>query len=55
MTSFERYDVVSYTAELEFNPLTAKLFNWNVHRLEVVDRVSDPQLQVSENYSDLTK
>ena len=37
------------------NPLTAKLFNFNLHQLEVVDRVSDPQLQVSENYSDLTK
>ena len=33
--------------------LTAKLFNWNFHALEVVSR--DPQLQVSENYSDLTK
>ena len=35
------------------NPLTAKLFNLNFHPLEVVSR--DPQLQVSENYSDLTK
>ena len=24
-----------------FNPLTAKLFNLNFHRLEVVDRVSE--------------
>ena len=24
-----------------FNPLTAKLFNWNFHSLEVVDRVSE--------------
>ena len=38
-----------------FNPLTAKLFNLNFHPLEVVSRYSDPQLQVSENYSDLTK
>ena len=38
-----------------FNPLTAKLFNWNFHPLEVVSRWRDPQLQVSENYSDLTK
>ena len=37
------------------NPLTAKLFNWNFHPLEVVARWRDPQLQVSENYSDLTK
>ena len=37
------------------NPLTAKLSNLNFHSLEVVNRVSDPQLQVSENYSDLTK
>ena len=35
--------------------LTAKLFNWNFHALEVVSRSRDPQLQVSENYSDLTK
>ena len=34
-----------------FNPFTAKLFIWNFHPLEVVP----PQLQVSENYSDLTK
>ena len=38
-----------------FNPLTAKLFNWNFHPLEVVSRWRDPQLQVTENYSDLTK
>ena len=37
-----------------FNPLTAKLFNLNFHPLEVVSRWRDPQLQVSENYSDLT-
>ena len=44
----------SYKPSL-FNPLTAKLFNWNFHSLEVVSRWRDPQLQVSENYSDLTK
>ena len=33
--------------------LTVKLFNLNFHQLEVVSR-RDPQLQVSENYSDLT-
>ena len=37
------------------NPLTAKLFNLNFHPLEVVSRWRDPQLQVSENYSYLTK
>ena len=37
------------------NPLTAKLFNLNFHPLEVVSRRRDPQLQVRENYSDLTK
>ena len=37
------------------NPLTAKLFNLNFHPFEVVSRWRDPQLQVSENYSDLTK
>ena len=39
---------------LFFNPLTAKLFNLNFHQPEVVSRWRDPQLQVSENYSDLT-
>ena len=38
-----------------FNLLTAKLFNWNFYPLEVVSRWRDPQLQVSENYLDLTK
>ena len=38
-----------------FNPVTAKLFNLNFHPLEVVSSWRDPQLQVSENYSDLTK
>ena len=36
------------------NPLTAKLFDLNFHPLEVVSRWRDPQLQVSENCSDLT-
>ena len=35
-----------------FNPLTAKLFNFNFHPLEVVSRWRDPKLQASENYSD---
>ena len=34
---------------------TAKLFNWKFQPLEVVFRWRDPQLQVSETYSDLTK
>ena len=37
------------------NPLTANLFKLNFHPLEVVSRLRDPQLQVSENSSDLTK
>ena len=37
------------------NPLSTKVFNHNFHPLEVVSRLRDPQLQVSENYSDLTK
>ena len=40
---------------VNFNPLTAKLFNLNFHPLEVVSRWRDPQLQACENYSDLTK
>ena len=35
--------------------LTAKLLNWNFHQLEVASRWCDPQFQVSENYSHLTK
>ena len=41
--------------DLIINPLTAKLLNWNFPPLEVVARSRDPQLQVGENYSDLTK
>ena len=37
------------------NTLTAKFLNLNFHPLEVVSRLRDPQLQVDENYSDLTK
>ena len=40
---------------LIIDPLTAKLFNLNFHPLEAVSRWRDPQLQVSENYSGLTK
>ena len=48
---------VIYWGELHqvLNPLTAKLFNLNFHPLEVVSRWRDSQLQVSENYSDLSK
>ena len=37
------------------NPSVAKLFNLIFHPLEVVSRWRHPQLQVSANYSDLTK
>ena len=40
---------------MQINPLAAKLFNLNFHPLEVVSRWRDPQLQVSKNYSDMTK
>ena len=40
---------------ININLLTAKLFNLNFRPLEVVDRVSETQLQVSENYSDSAK
>ena len=43
-----------YFVMCPFNPLTAKLFSLNFHPLEVVSRWRDPQLQVSENYSNLT-
>ena len=38
-----------------FNPLTANLFNLNFRPLEVASRWRDRLLQVSENYSVLTK
>ena len=44
-----------YTLDQRINPLPAKLFNWNFHSLEIVSRWRDPQLQVSENYADLSK
>ena len=37
------------------NLLPSKLFNWNFDSLDVVSLTRDPQLQVSENYSDLSK
>ena len=42
-------------SRIRVNPLTVKLFNLNFHSLEVVFRWRDPQLQVSENYSDVQK
>ena len=36
-------------------PFKAKMINWNFPLLEIVSRCRDPQIQVSENYSDLTK
>ena len=35
--------------------ITGKLVYWNFHLLEVASRCRDPQLQVSEDYSYLTK
>ena len=46
---------LGHCKKVNINPLTAKLFNLNFHPLEVVSRWRDPQLQVIENYSDLTK
>ena len=40
--------------KVRLSPST-ELCNWKFHPLEVVPRSRDPQLQVSENYSDLTK
>ena len=57
-SSFEAgigYFLGNYALQISPNPLTAKLFNLNFHPLEIVSRWRDPQLQVGENYSDLTK
>ena len=43
------------SGELTSNSNQLELFNWNLHPLEVVSRLRDSQLQVSENYSCLTK
>ena len=50
-----QFQVGEFLLMQRFNPLTANSFNWNFHPLEVVSRWRDSQLQVSENYSDLTK
>ena len=50
-----RWSLGLYNIFQRFNPLTAKLFDLNFHPLEVVSRWRDPQFQVSEIYSDLTK
>ena len=47
------YSWLSHKQVHNINTLTAKLFNLNFHPLEVVSRSRDPQLHVSENYSDL--
>ena len=49
------YHFVMWQIYIGFNPLAAKWFNLNFHSLEVVTHWRDPQLHVSENYSDLTK
>ena len=54
-TRFQEIKSFFRDAKWCFNLLTAKSFNWNFHPLEVVSRWRDPQLQVSENYSDFTK
>ena len=51
---WQRHFEFRRSSSASFNPLTAKLINLNFHPLEVVSRWRDPQLQVSENYSDLT-
>ena len=51
-----KHDIVFFLKLIHrFNPFTAKLINFNFHPLEVVSRWRDPQLQVSKNYSHLTK
>ena len=47
--------IIVYGWVVYFNPLTAKLFYFYFHSLKVVSRWRDTQLQVSENYSDLTE
>ena len=32
---------------------SVKLFNWNLHSIEVVSLLRDPQLQVGKNYLNL--
>ena len=49
------YAVYIYFFQARFILLTARLFNGNFHPLEVVSRWRDTQLQVGENYTDLTK
>ena len=51
---FSVYTLIMFVIYL-VTPSTAKLFNINIHPPEVLSRWRDPQLQVSENYSDLTK
>ena len=55
MTACTHYQTENNEGEVIFNPLTARLFNLDFHLLEIVSRRRDPQLQVSENHSDLTK
>ena len=54
LTFYLRF-LITFSNHIFLNPLSAKLFNLNFHPLEVVSRWRDPQLKVSENYSDLTK
>ena len=52
---YVQFDLKKTCQSMSFNLLIAKLFSLNFHPLEVVSRWRDPQLQVCENYLDLTK
>ena len=59
MSGYLRKCLLTFPVQIEsilfpFNCVSAKLFNWDFHSLEIVSRQRDPQ-QVSENYSHLTK
>ena len=47
---FDIVHQVLHNATRSVNPFSAKLNNLHFHRLKIVSRYRDPQLQVSENY-----
>ena len=53
-TSHWHFFWLALYSKIVYYPLTAKLFDLHFHPLEVVSRWRDPQLQVSENNSNLT-
>ena len=55
LTKFDLLKTGLFLKSRGITPLTSELFNKNFHPLEVATRWRDPQLQVNENYSDLTK